>query len=196
MKNSHQDTVGKHRDLLFRFQEKNHRMPSFGEMMKLFGYKTKSAVSYAVEKLIAEGVIYKDRQGKIIPQNFGELKILGVVEAGFPTSAEEELIDTMSLDEYLVPNKESTYLLKVKGDSMIDAGILPGDLVVVERGKTPRPNDIVIAEIDEEYTMKYYRVKKGKAYLEPANKNYDPIYPENALSVVAVVQAVVRKYRE
>ena len=183
-----------HRELLAQFHNSHHRMPSFSEMMKLFGYKTKSAVSYAIQKLIDDGIITKDKQGKIIPRALSELKILGVVEAGFPTSAEEELIDTMSLDEYLVQNKEATYLLKVKGDSMIDAGILPGDLVIVERGKTPRPNDIVIAEVDEEYTMKYYRIKGGKSYLEPANKNYKPIHPEHALSVVAVVQAVVRKY--
>ena len=92
----------------------------------------------------------------------GEVPLLGIVEAGFPSPAEEELIDTMSLDEYLIENKEASYILRVKGDSMIDAGIREGDLVIVERTNAPRVGDIVIAEVDGEWTMKYLR-KRGTA---------------------------------
>ena len=123
-----------------------------------------------------------------------ELKVLGVIEAGFPTSASEELIDTMSLDEYLIENREATFLLKVKGDSMKDAGIILGDLVIVERGKQPKNGDIVIAEVDGEYTMKYFKKNGKDISLEPANKKYKTIRPKETLSVVAVVKAVVRKY--
>jgi repressor LexA len=77
---------------------------------------------------------------------------------------------------------------------MIDAGIFEGDLVIVERGKIAKEGDIVIAQIDEQWTMKYYRCKAGKIYLAPANKNYPPLFPENSLSIVAIVKAVVRKY--
>jgi repressor LexA len=65
----------------------------------------------------------------------------------------------------------------------------------VERGRTPHEGDIVIAEIDGGWTMKYYRRQGIRAYLEPANKNYKPIYPEHDLKIAAVVTAVVRKYR-
>lgn len=123
-----------------------------------------------------------------------ELKVLGLVEAGFPSNVDEELTDTMSLDEYLIDNRDATFLLKVKGDSMKDAGILPGDMVIVERGKTPKIGDIVVAEIDGEYTMKYFRKKGKEIFLEPANKKYKNIYPKETLSVVAVVKALVRKY--
>jgi repressor LexA len=119
-----------------------------------------------------------------------------MVEAGWPSPAEEELIDTMSLDEYLIENKEATYLLQVKGDSMLDAGIQPGDLVIVERTTTPRVGDIVIAEVDGEWTMKFLRKQGSRLYLAPANKKYRPIFPKEALKVVAVVTAVVRKYRK
>ncbi len=71
----------------------------------------------------------------------------------------------------MIENKEATYILKVKGESMIDAGINPGDLVIVERGKPAKAGDIVIANIDGEYTIKYYRLKNRKPYLEAANKN-------------------------
>ena len=119
---------------------------------------------------------------------------LGLIEAGFPSPAEEELSDTMSFDEYLIDNKEASYILKVKGDSMIDAGICEGDMVVVERTNSPKPGQIVVAEIDGEWTMKYLRVRGGNFYLEPANKSYKPIVPEGELKIAAVVKAVVRKY--
>lgn len=170
-------------------------MPTYSEMMKLYGYKSKAAVFFVIQKFIKEGVLSKDKKGKLIPKRlYGNISLLGYVEAGFPSPAEEELIDTMSLDEYLIGNKEATFMLKVKGDSMIDAGIREGDMVLVERGKQAKPGQIVIAEVDGEYTMKYLRVKNGKHYLEAANEKYKPIYPKNELQVEAIVSAVIRKY--
>jgi len=134
---------------------------------------------------------------KVIPiQNLGSIPLLGIVEAGFPSPAEEELIDTMTLDEYLIKNKEATYLLQASGDSMIDAGILPGDLVLVERGKEAKDGDIVIAEVDHKWTMKYLRKRGQKIFLQSANKKYPPIYPTEELKIAAVVQAVIRKYHK
>lgn len=122
------------------------------------------------------------------------VKFLGYVEAGFPAGAEEELLDTISLDEFLIGKPEATYMLKVKGDSMIEAGIMPGDMILVERGKTARVGDVVVAEIDGEYTLKFYKKKNGRPYLEAGNKKYKPIYPKESLKLEAVVTAVIRKY--
>src|ERR1700693_3413162 len=83
--------------------------------------------------------------------------VLGSVAAGFPSPAEEELVDTLSLDDLLIQNREATFLLKVSGDSMTGAGILPGDMVIVDKGQTPKSGDIVIAEVDGAWTMKYLR---------------------------------------
>ena len=77
---------------------------------------------------------------------------------------------------------------------MKDAGIMDGDMVVAERSVTPAPNDIVIAEIDNEWTMKYYRVEGKTIFLEPANEKFENIYPKEELKIAAVVKAVVRKY--
>ena len=96
--------------------------------------------------------------------------------------------------DYLIENKEATYILKVKGDSMIGAGIREGDLVIVERTNAPRVGDIVIAEVDGEWTMKYLRKRGETLYLAAANPRYKPIVPKEELKVVAVVTAVVRKY--
>ncbi|MDP2651007.1 MAG: translesion error-prone DNA polymerase V autoproteolytic subunit [bacterium] len=127
-------------------------------------------------------------------KNMQEISILGLIEAGFPAPATEEVLDTMSLDEFLIEDKEASYLLKVKGDSMIEAGIMPGDFVIVEKGRQARVGDIVVALIDEEFTLKYLRIKNRKYYLESANKKYKDIIPKNELKIIAVVKAVVRKY--
>jgi SOS regulatory protein LexA len=177
------------------FYERHHRMPSYSEMMSLLGYKSKNAVHYFTEKLIEQGLAARDKGGRLLPgpMLFG-VPLLGLVEAGFPSAAEEELLDVMNFDEYLTPNKEASYILRVKGDSMIDAGIHDGDMVVVERRATYKPGQIVVANVDNEFTMKYLRKKAGKFYLEPANQKYKPIYPRESFRVEAVVTAVVRKY--
>lgn len=122
-------------------------------------------------------------------------RLLGTVEAGFPSPAEEELCDTLSLDDYLVSNREATYLLGVKGDSMLDAGILEGDMVLVERTSEAKAGDIVIAEVDGEWTMKYLRKGPDGYYLQAANPKYPIIVPSGGLNIAAVVTSVIRKIR-
>ena len=191
-----------YKNKLVAFYEKHGRMPGYKEIMALTGFRSKNAVFKFIGKLVEEGVVRKDAGGRLSPGVFGGgVRLLGLVEAGFPSPAEEELLDVIDFDEYLTPNKESSYILKVKGDSMIDAGICPGDMVIVERKQSYKPGQIVIASVDSEYTMKYLRRstsltagKQGEYYLEPANKKYKPIYPKESFSVEAVVTAVVRKY--
>ncbi|MBF0498685.1 MAG: translesion error-prone DNA polymerase V autoproteolytic subunit [Candidatus Riflebacteria bacterium] len=171
-------------------------MPTYTEIMQIIGYKSRNSVFKLVNKLADLHYLEKDSSGRIIPGRlFHAVKILGIVEAGFPSAAEEELIDTISIDEFLISNKEATYMLKVSGDSMKDAGILPGDIVLVERGLEAKDGDIAIAKVDGEWTMKYFRKTGGKAYLEPANEKYKPIHPRESLVIAAVVRAVIRKYR-
>jgi SOS regulatory protein LexA len=180
---------------IFSFYYSKKRMPSYSEIMEITGLKSKNAVYKLVSKMTALRLIEKDATGRILPGSFiNSLRILGRIEAGFPSPAEEELTDTVSLDEYLIDNKDATYMLKVDGDSMIDAGIMPGDMVLVERGKEPKDGSIVIAQVDNQWTMKYLRKKGKKVYLEAANKKYKPIYPTDELHIAAVVKAVIRKY--
>lgn len=178
-----------------KFYKSNKRMPSYSETMELLGLKSKNSIFRLVKKLTQIDFLEKDSSGHMIPrQIYGQTRVLGTVQAGFPTPAEEELVDTISLDEYLIENKEATFMLKVSGDSMIDAGIMENDLVLADRSVTPRTGDIVIAEIDSEWTMKYLRKTNGQLWLQAANKNYKPIYPKEELKIAAVVKAVVRKY--
>ena len=184
-----------HQIKLENFYGKNKRMPTYSEMMELFSFKSKNAVSKVVKKLIEAGLVAKDHLGRLIPtKSFGEVPMLGFVTAGLPADVEEELTDTVDLDDFLIKNKPLTYMLEVDGDSMIDAHIEKGDMVLVEKANTAKDMQIVIAEVDGEFTMKYFRKEGNKVWLEPANKNYKPIYPTQSLNVVAVLKAVVRKY--
>lgn len=177
------------------FYGDNRRMPSYSEMLDLFGFKSKNAVFKVVGKLIEAGLVAKDHLGRLIPtKTFSEVPMLGFVTAGFPATVEEELADTVNLDDMLIKNKPLTYMLEVDGDSMIDAHIEKGDMVLVEKTNQAKDGDIVIAEVDGEFTMKYFRKAGNKAWLEPANKNYKPIYPEHSLNINAVLKAVIRKY--
>jgi repressor LexA len=121
--------------------------------------------------------------------------MLGLVEAGFPTFVDAEDMETITLDDWLIGDKSATFMLKVKGESMIDAGIMDGDYVIVERGKEPKVGDIVLANVDSGWTLKYYKKEAGKVVLIPANKKFKPIYPKENLEIPAVVVSVVRKYK-
>lgn len=184
-----------HKKKVLAFYHKKRRLPGYTELMALTGFRSKNAVFKFIQKMVEEGIVRKDEHGRLSPRSLRSgAPLLGLVEAGFPSPAEEELLDVMDFDEFLVPNKESTYILRVKGDSMREAGIFPGDMVVVERRATYKQGQIVIAMVDGEYTMKYLRKKGDRYFLEPANKKYKPIYPSENFRVEAVVTAVVRKY--
>ena len=175
------------------FYREQHRMPSFSEVATLFNYASKMAAHRLIEKLKKAGYLNKDRRGKLIPTSKIALPLLGSVQAGFPSPA-EELADVLSLDEYLVRNPEKSFMLKVSGDSMIDAGIHAGDLVIIEKENSPRNGSIVLAHIDNEWTLKYFYKTKDKVFLRAANPKYPDLFPGQELTCGGIVTAVVRRY--
>jgi len=179
------------------FFSDHRRMPSYAEMINLFGVKSKSVVHFWINKLIQKGIIEKDQKGHLaFTKNAFGIPMVGSIQAGFPSPEEEALRDVISMDEYLVTKPDSSFLLKVTGDSMIGEGIREGDLVIVEKGREPKNGDIVIAEVDGEWTMKYF-IRKGKTIvLEAANPKYLPIKPRSELRLGGVVTAVIRKYHQ
>ncbi len=181
---------------LRQFWRMDRRAPTYAEMLDLFGYKSKNAVFGLLRKLEEEGYVAKDENGRIalLPKLTGTVRILGSIAAGFPVAEEEQESEAVTLDEYLVKSPDNTYMLTVRGDSMIDAGILPGDLVLVEKGPSPNQNDIVVACVDEEWTLKYYVRDNAGVRLEPANPKYKFIRPLRSLEIGGIVRAVIRKY--
>ncbi len=170
-------------------------MPSITELMELFSLASRSAAFYVAERFVAEGYVEKDRTGKLVPApGLFSVALLGHVRAGFAAPAEDELADTVSIGEYLLRDPNASYLLQVEGDSMQDAGIHHGDMVVFERTHAYTTGDIVVALTENGYTLKYLR-KRGKTlYLEAANDTYPDIFPKEG-EIVGKVTSTFRTYR-
>jgi repressor LexA len=182
---------------LARFFRDSRRMPTYQEMLDILGVRSKSVVNYWIDKLIEARVLEKDGRGHLtLTRRAFSIPRVGSVQAGFPSPEEEVLCDLMSLDEYLVTKPEASFLLQVAGDSMIGAGIMEGDLVVIEKGREPRTGDIVVAEVDGQWTMKYFRKQGRQIVLEAANPQYPEIRPRSELRLGGVVTAVIRKYHQ
>lgn len=181
-------------NILKKFFKKNRRLPSYSEMLKLFGFSSKNAVFKLINKLVETNLL-KRKNGKLSPTaNFFALPFYGIVKAGFPILAEENK-NYLTLDDYLIEDPSSSFLLKVSGDSMTGVGIFEGDIVVIEKKKQPTIGDIVLAQIDREWTLKIFKKDRKKQinYLEAANPKYPPLYPRQELQIYGVVRAVIRK---
>ena len=103
--------------------------------------------------------------------------------------------DAITIDEHLISHPSKTVLIKVKGDSMIDAGIHPGDTVVVEKRGSANAGDIVVAILDNEFTLKRFERERGRVVLRPENKAYPVIRPKGDVEIFGVVVGQFRKYR-
>jgi SOS regulatory protein LexA len=178
-----------------QFFQANRRMPTYQEMLELLSVRSKSVVYFWVNKLIANGLLEKDSKGRLnMTKRSFSIPMLGSIQAGFPSPEEEVLCDTISLDEYLINHPDTSFLLQVSGDSMVEEGIMPGDLVIVEKGREPKNGDIVIAEVDSEWTLKYFKRDGKTVVLEAANPKYPIIRAKSELRVGGVITAVIRKY--
>jgi len=120
------------------------------------------------------------------------------VPAGFPSPADDHAEKRLDLNEYLIDQSESTFFVRIKGDSMIDAGILDNDIVIVDRSKSAAINDIVLASIDGEFTVKVLAKNSEGPYLMPANKEYKPIHikSDSEFEIWGVVTGSVRKFKK
>lgn len=179
---------------LKKFYRKYHRLPSYSEMLRLFRLASKKSIHDLVHQWIEEGLLQKTGNKLSPTANFFGLPLYGMVKAGFPILSEENR-QYFTLDEYLINDPTSSFLLKVSGDSMMNAGIFDGDIVIVEQKRDPAYGDIVLAEIDKEWTLKFYKRDraKRKLYLEAANPKYPPFYPKQELTIHGVVRGVIRK---
>lgn len=180
---------------LKKFYRKHKRLPSYSEMLSLFGISSKNAIFKIVAKWIDEG-LFKKEGNKLAPTSkFFAVPLLGNIRAGFPILAEENK-DYVSLDEYLIEDPQSSFLLKVNGDSLEGIGIFEGDIVIIERKKEARIGSVVLAQIDKEWTLKILRKDRIQRlnYLSAANPKYPSFYPKEELQIFGIVKAVMRKF--
>ena len=169
-------------------------LPSFDIIARDFGFKHKNSVWQYFNKLKEEDLIQeKNNRFYINKDLFGAVLFSSSVKAGFASVAEDSIEKRVSLDESFAIDNPSTFLFTVSGDSMIDLGIFEGDKVIVKKSNTARDGEIVISYIDDGYTLKTYRNRQGKVWLEPANSNYPNLYPKEQLIIFGVAQGIVRK---
>lgn len=177
------------------YWKQNRAFPSMAKLCDVVGLASTSSVFALVGRLADEG--YLERvEGRIAPtKRFFGRPVLGHVRAGVPQPAGQDEPEVLSLDDYLVDEPNRTFMCRVRGDSMKDAGLLEGDLVVVERNAPAAPGDIVVAVVDGEFTVKTLRMAEGRFYLEAANSAYADIRPTGSLELAGVVTGSLRRYR-
>ncbi len=185
-------------DYLAKLQDyyARHRVfPPYSGIGELLGLKSKSSVAALVARLRLNGYLeaMPDRRLKPGPRFF-ERVLAESVRAGLPQAADDSVRDSLTLDEYLIEHPSRTVLVRVKGDSMQDAGIHPGDIAVVERGHQACEGDLVVAVVDDEFTLKYLAREQGVYVLRPANPAYPVIRPRGSLEIFGVVVGIIRKY--
>ena len=117
------------------------------------------------------------------------------ISAGFPSPAEDFKQERLSLDNELIKNKEATFFARVSGQSMVDAGLSDNDLLVIDRSLSPAHNKIAVCFLDGEFTVKRLKVEKDEVWLQPENKNYQPIKitEENDFVIWGIVTNVIKK---
>jgi SOS regulatory protein LexA len=174
----------------------SHRvLPSYATMGELLGLRSKSSVAALVARLKLAGFIESAPDKRLKPTaRFFERPLAESVRAGIPHPAGDSSPDALTIDEYLIERPSRTVLIAVKGDSMIDAGIQEGDLVVVERKQSADIGEIVVAIVDNDFTLKYLERDKAGFLLKPANPAYASIRPTGSLEIYGVVVGLVRKY--
>lgn len=180
-------------DFVEQFTQENGYAPSIREIGAAVGLSSTASVSYHLQKLQAEGLL-RSANGKgskrsvVSFQRPGQIPVVGVVTAGMPILAVENQEGTMSWD-----GEAGCFALRVRGDSMINAGILSGDKVVVRPQQTAYDGQIVVARIEDEATVKRLSLKNGEIWLLPENPDYPPIDGSNA-EIIGIVKAVFREY--
>lgn len=195
MANPNRDTeyLGKLQDYYADYRN----IPSYSAIGELLGMASKSAVSALVKRLTLAGFIEVTPDKRLAPtKRFFERELADFnIPAGLPAAANDAMSEAISLDEYLMPRPSASILVKIRGDSMMNAGIYDGDIAVVEKRHAALVGDFVIAIVDNEYTLKELGKDKQGYFLIPHNTDFSIIRPESSLEIFGVMVGLIRKYR-
>ncbi|MBE9608847.1 LexA family protein [Chitinilyticum piscinae] len=172
-------------------------LPSYAVIGELLGMASKSAVSALIKRLSLAGFVEMTPDKRLAPtKRFFEREIADFnVPAGLPAAANDAMSDSLSVDDYLIPRPSSTMLVRIKGESMIDAGIFDGDIAVIEKRHAASIGDFVLAVVDNEYTLKELGRDKQGYLLLPHNRDFQPIRPTESLEIYGIMTGLIRKYR-
>jgi repressor LexA len=181
------------------------RVPTVREIQAHFRFSSPATVRDHLELLERKDVIRREagkaRSIQLLglhrPRSVVTVPLLGTIPAGFPESAAEQAGESLAISPEIlgVPERARLFALKVRGDSMIDAGILDGDVAILESGREPVPRDIVAALIDGETTLKRFLVQRGKPFLRAENSKYPDLIPARELTIQGVFRALISTAR-
>lgn len=176
--------------------EKTGTFPTVREVSKALGLKSSGSGYFHLKALIKKGFLEQDSSGRFKWRNFMEespryIPLVGSIRAGYPVESPEFIEDYIPVPQILLRGKEGFFSLRVRGDSMENAHILDGDIVIVKKQPIAEIRDIVVALVGEETTIKYLKEKEGRLYLEPANPKYSPIF--EPFIIVGKVMGLIRK---
>ena len=175
----------------------NSLPPTVREIAEHFRFSSTGTVRDYLKALVNKGYIRitanKSRAIELVREMLFSFPILGKVQAGLPSLAVEEIEGYLNLDS-LVFSDDSTFALRVRGDSMIEAGIMPDDLVLVSKQNMAQTGETIVAMVDDEATVKKLRRRGTDYYLEPANPNYNAILVDHKVSIIGRVISVVRRF--
>ena len=190
-------------DFLVDYYNKNNVYPTFDEMRDFLKIKSKSGIHKLLSSLEEKGYVnrlpHKARALSInssVNENEKNLPFLGRIAAGNPIEAITGSFEQISVPNYLINNKDEHFTLEVTGDSMVDAGIFDGDIVIIRKTEAANSGDIVVALIDQnEVTLKRFRSFKNSIALEPANKNYKiRLFGEDRVKIQGKLVGLIRKF--
>lgn len=180
----------------------NGMPPSISEMATYLKVSSKNGVAKLLDQLEekgyietngkARGITVLESLGQSLLKGLVRAPILGSIQAGLPTLAEENIEEWVNLPQTLTKNRRDVFLLRVRGDSMKNAGILEDDLVIVKPTKDVKHGDIVVALLHDEATVKRFIKVQNRVYLKPENDNYQNIYPKEEWTVQGKVVGVIR----
>lgn len=170
--------------------------PSYDKLLPVLGLAARSAVKRVLERLQSQGFLERNGDDVWIPgKRFFERPLAECgVRAGLPDEVADIATQPFHLDEYLLEAPATSLLIRVSGESMIDAHIEDGDIVIVDRQRSASVGDFVVARVDGEFTLKELVLEQGRWALKAHNPNYPLIVPEGELSFVGVVVGLIRKY--
>ena len=186
-----------HLEKLRTYWKRHHAFPSMAKLCDVVGMSSTASVFDMVSRLKDAGYVQRV-EGRIAPtKHFFARPLVGHVRAGLPQPRQDEDdFEVLTIDDYLVPDPNRTFLARVKGDSMRDASLLDGDMVVVQKNAPTRVGDIVVAVVDGQVTVKHLRQQPdGRFYLQAANPAFADILPTGELEVLGVVVGSFRSYR-
>jgi repressor LexA len=172
----------------------NGVIPSLTELGKLWGIAGRAWTHRVVARLKEDGFLEEAAGKRLKPgTRFFERTVADTVRAGLPQPANDSGREAWAIDQYLIAKPSETELFRVRGDSMIDAGIHDGDFAVIQKTLSAMPGDIILAFVDGEFTLKTLARDKDGFYLEAANRGYAPIRPQGNLEIHGVMVGMFRK---